>query len=155
MDVRIPGLGGLELQRRLNDRRDPIPVIFITGHGDMQMSVRALKAGAVEFLTKPFRDQEVLDAIQAAIARDLRRLEAEEHVGRLRARYETLTQRERQVMELIMTGQPNRQIGAAIGASDSTVKVHRMHVMQKMEAASLVELIRKADALGIGAKIAS
>jgi FixJ family two-component response regulator len=153
LDVRLPGLGGLELQRQLNAGHDPIPIIFITGHGDILMSVRAIKAGAVEFLPKPFRDQDFLDAIQAAIARDMARRETEGRVTVLRARYETLSHRERQVMAMLMTGQLNKQIGAAIGASESTVKAHRMHVMRKMAAASLVELIRMADRLGVGAEI--
>jgi FixJ family two-component response regulator len=153
LDVRIPGVGGLELQRQLTASHDPIPIIFITGHGDILMSVRAIKAGAVEFLPKPFRDQDFLDAIQAAIARDMVRRETESRVTLLRARYETLSHRERQVMAMLMTGQLNKQIGAAIGASESTVKAHRMHVMRKMEAASLVELIRMADRLGVGAEI--
>jgi FixJ family two-component response regulator len=153
LDVRLPGPGGLELQRQLNASHDPIPIIFITGHGDILMSVRAIKAGAVEFLPKPFRDQDFLDAIQAAIARDMVRRETESRVTVLRARYETLSHRERQVMAMLMTGQLNKQIGAAIGATESTVKAHRMHVMRKMEAASLVELIRMADRLGVGAEI--
>jgi FixJ family two-component response regulator len=151
LDVRLPGVGGLEFQRQLNDGHDPIPVIFITGHGDILMSVRAIKAGAVEFLPKPFRDQDLLDAIQAAITRDAARREAAGRVGTLRARYETLSPRERQVMAMLLTGQLNKQIGAAIGASESTVKAHRMQVMRKMEASSLVELIRMADSLGIEA----
>jgi FixJ family two-component response regulator len=151
LDVRLPGVGGLEFQRQLNSSGDPIPVIFITGHGDILMSVRAIKAGAVEFLPKPFRDQDLLDAIQFAITRDLMRREAEERVTMLRARYETLSPRERQVMAMLLTGQLNKQIGAAIGASESTVKVHRMQVMRKMEASSLVELIRMADSLGVEA----
>lgn len=151
LDVRLPGVGGLELQRQLNARHDPIPIIFITGHGDILMSVRAIKAGAVEFLPKPFRDQDLLDAIQAAISRDTARRQAEDRVTSLRARYETLSPRERQVMAMLMTGQLNKQIGAAIGASESTVKAHRMQVMRKMEASSLVELIRMADSLGIEA----
>jgi FixJ family two-component response regulator len=151
LDVRLPGVGGLELQRQLNARHDPIPIIFITGHGDILMSVRAIKAGAIEFLPKPFRDQDLLDAIQAAISRDSARRQAEDRVTTLRARYETLSPRERQVMAMLMTGQLNKQIGAAIGASESTVKAHRMQVMRKMEASSLVELIRMADSLGIEA----
>lgn len=151
LDVRLPGEGGLELQRQLNAHHDPIPIIFITGHGDIQMSVRAIKAGAVEFLPKPFRDQELLDAIQAAIARDTARRQAENRIITLRARYETLSPRERQVMAMLLTGQLNKQIGAAIGASESTVKAHRMQVMRKMEASSLVELVRMADSLGIEA----
>jgi FixJ family two-component response regulator len=151
LDVRLPGVGGLELQRQLNACHDPIPIIFITGHGDILMSVRAIKAGAVEFLPKPFRDQDLLDAIQAAISRDTARRQAEDLITGLRARYETLSPRERQVMAMLMTGQLNKQIGAAIGASESTVKAHRMQVMRKMEASSLVELIRMADSLGIEA----
>jgi FixJ family two-component response regulator len=151
LDVRLPGVGGLDLQRQLNARHDPIPIIFITGHGDILMSVRAIKAGAVEFLPKPFRDQDLLDAIQAAIGRDTARRQAEERITDLRARYETLSPRERQVMAMLMTGQLNKQIGAMIGASESTVKAHRMQVMRKMEASSLVELIRMADSLRIEA----
>jgi FixJ family two-component response regulator len=151
LDVRLPGVGGLEFQRQLNASGDPIPVIFITGHGDILMSVRAIKAGAVEFLPKPFRDQDLLDAIQFAIARDTARRQAQDRITALRARYETLSPRERQVMSMLLTGQLNKQIGAAIGASESTVKVHRMQVMRKMEASSLVELIRMADSLGIEA----
>ena len=151
LDVRLPGVGGLELQRQLGALHDPIPIIFITGHGDILMSVRAIKAGAVEFLPKPFRDQDLLDAIQAAISRDTARRQAEDRITCLRARYETLSPRERQVMAMLMTGQLNKQIGAAIGASESTVKAHRMQVMRKMEASSLVELIRMADSLGIEA----
>jgi FixJ family two-component response regulator len=147
--VRLPGVGGLELQRQLIARHDPIPLIFITGHGDILMSVRAIKAGAVEFLPKPFRDQDLLDAIQAAITRDMARRKAEDRLATLRARYETLSPRERQVMAMLMTGQLNKQIGVAIGASESTVKAHRMQVMRKMEASSLVELIRMADSLGL------
>lgn len=151
LDVRLPGEGGLELQRQLNAHQDPIPIIFITGHGDIQMSVRAIKAGAVEFLPKPFRDQDLLDAIQAAITRDTARRQAEDRITTLRTRYETLSPRERQVMAMLLTGQLNKQIGAAIGASESTVKAHRMQVMRKMAASSLVELIRMADSLGIEA----
>ena len=151
LDVRLPGVGGLELQRQLGALHDPIPIIFITGHGDILMSVRAIKACAVEFLPKPFRDQDLLDAIQAAISRDTARRQAEDRITCLRARYETLSPRERQVMAMLMTGQLNKQIGAAIGASESTVKAHRMQVMRKMEASSLVELIRMADSLGIEA----
>jgi FixJ family two-component response regulator len=149
LDVRLPGVGGLELQRQLSAAQDPIPIIFITGHGDITMSVRAIKAGAVEFLPKPFRDQDLLDAIQAAIDRDRERWEAESQVRTLRDRYETLTPRERQVMATVLTGQLNKQISAVIGTSESTVKAHRMHVMQKMGAASVVDLIRMADMLGI------
>ena len=151
LDVRLPGAGGLELQRQLNALCDQIPIIFITGHGDIVMSVRAIKAGAVEFLPKPFRDQDLLDAIHTAIARDKARRESESRMVTLRDRYRTLSPRERQVMAMLLTGQLNKQIGAMIGASESTVKVHRMQVMRKMGASSLVELIRMADSLGIEA----
>ena len=154
LDVRLPGVGGLEFQRRLNNAGDPVPVIFITGHGDIPMSVRAIKAGAVEFLPKPFRDQDLLDAIQFAIARDQSRRQDLDRLASLRGRYDTLSRRERQVMAMLLTGQLNKQIGAAIGASESTVKAHRMQVMRKMEASSLVELIRMADSLGIEALVA-
>jgi FixJ family two-component response regulator len=149
LDVRLPGQGGLEFQRHLTAAGDPIPVIFISGHGDIPMSVRAIKAGALEFLTKPFRDQDLLDAIQAAINRDTFRRENERVVNTLRLRYQTLSPRERQVLALLLTGQQNRQIATAIGASESTIKVHRMQVMRKMEASSLVELVRMADGLGL------
>lgn len=148
LDVRLPDIGGLEFQRHLKDCANPIPLIFITGHGDIPMSVRAIKAGAVEFLSKPFRDQDLLDAIQLAIARDTSRREKEGRLSSLRERYETLSPRERQVMALLLSGQPNRQIGQAIGASESTVKAHRLQVMRKMQAGSLVELVRMADDLG-------
>ncbi len=151
LDVRLPGLGGLEFQRRLKSNADPIPVIFITGHGDIPMSVRAIKGGAVEFLPKPFRDQDLLDAIQLAIAHDADRRQEAERLATLRLRYESLRPRERQVMAMLLTGRLNKQIGAAIGASESTVKSHRMAVMRKMEAASLVELVRMADLLGLDA----
>jgi len=149
LDVRLPGQGGLEFQRHLTASGDPIPVIFISGHGDIPMSVRAIKAGALEFLTKPFRDQDLLDAIQAAINRDTFRRETARVTNALRQRYQTLSPRERQVLALLLTGQQSRQIAAAIGASESTVKVHRMQVMRKMEASSLVELVRMADGLGL------
>lgn len=149
LDVRLPGQGGLEFQRQLTAAGDPIPVIFITGHGDIPMSVRAMKVGAFEFLTKPFRDQDLLDAIHHAIARDQERRDAEGRIGALRLRYGTLSPRERQVMGMLLTGQINKQIGAAIGARESTIKAHRMQVMRKMEASSLVELIRMADSLGL------
>jgi FixJ family two-component response regulator len=153
LDVRLPAVGGLELQRRLNAENSSLPIIFITGHGDIPMSVRAIKAGAVEFLTKPFRDQELLDAIHVALAKDTARLDAENVVRSLKQRYECLTARERQVMALLATGQINKQIGAAIGATESTVKAHRGSIMRKMEAVSLVELIRMMDRLsGVGGK---
>ncbi|MBS0469727.1 MAG: response regulator transcription factor [Proteobacteria bacterium] len=147
LDVRLPGSSGLEFQRELAQAGIDMPIIFITGHGDIPMSVRAMKAGAFEFLTKPFRDQDLLDAIQLAIAKDreLRRDEGE--LRALRERLATLTLRERQVMSILVTGQLNKQIGAAIGTSESTVKAHRTQIMRKMQANSLPELVRMADKL--------
>ena len=147
LDVRLPGTGGLEFQRHLHRDSIRIPVIFITGHGDIPMSVRAMKAGATEFLTKPFRDQDILDAIQSAIAFDIAQRQADRTMQSLRDRYASLSVRERQVMTILVTGQLNKQIGAAIGATESTVKAHRMQIMRKMEAGSLAELIRMADRL--------
>jgi FixJ family two-component response regulator len=149
LDVRLPGQGGLEFQRQLSVNGDPIPIIFISGHGDIPMSVRAIKAGALEFLTKPFRDQDLLDAIQTAINRDAARRESACVTNALRLRYQTLSPREREVLTFLLTGQQSRQIAAAIGASESTVKVHRMQVMRKMEASSLVDLVRMAHRLDL------
>ena len=145
LDVRLPGSSGLEFQRELSATNANIPIIFITGHGDIPMSVRAMKAGAVEFLTKPFRDQELIDAIQHAIGRDRARRTAERELTELRARWDTLTAREKQVMAILVTGQLNKQIGAAIGTTESTVKAHRTQIMRKMQASSLAELVRTAD----------
>jgi len=145
LDVRLPGSSGLEFQRELTAMNANIPIIFITGHGDIPMSVRAMKAGAVEFLTKPFRDQELIDAIQHAIARDRARRSASRELEDLRSRWQTLTARERQVMSILVTGQLNKQIGATIGTTESTVKAHRTQIMRKMQANSLAELVRMAD----------
>ena len=145
LDVRLPGSSGLEFQRELSATNANIPIIFITGHGDIPMSVRAMKAGAVEFLTKPFRDQELIDAIQHAIGRDRARRAEERELTELRARWDTLTAREKQVMAILVTGQLNKQIGAAIGTTESTVKAHRTQIMRKMQASSLAELVRMAD----------
>ena len=147
LDVRLPGQSGLDLQSALNLGDRAPPIIFITGHGDIQMSVRALKAGAVEFLTKPFRDQDLLDAIKTALELDLAWLESNDHFAALRKRLETLTQRERQVMALAAAGRLNKQIAAEMDLSEITVKVHRGKAMKKMEARSFAELVRMVDKL--------
>lgn len=147
LDVRLPGASGLEFQRELSHAKEHIPIIFITGHGDIPMSVRAMKAGAVEFLTKPFRDQDLLDAIQSALATDSARREQERSLADLRERLSSLTERERQVMAILVQGQLNKQIGAALGTTESTVKAHRAQIMRKMQAATLADLIRMAHRL--------
>ena len=147
LDIRLPQMGGLELQRWLTETGLQVPIIFITAHGDIPMSVRALKSGAVEFLSKPFRDQDLLDAIQQALRRDGDSRKQQADLRDLQGRYHALTAREREVMTLVVSGMPNKQIAAAIGASEATVKVHRGHVMHKMQAGSLVELLRMADKL--------
>jgi RNA polymerase sigma factor (sigma-70 family) len=150
VDVRLPGKSGLELQDELARENIRAPVIFITGHGDIPMSVRAMKAGAVEFLTKPFRDQDLLDAIQTAIEFDRTRRDNDEALTRLREAFETLTPREREVMALVVAGQRNKQIAAEMRVSEMTVKAHRGQVMRKMRARSIPELVRMADKLGTG-----
>ena len=147
LDVRLPQMSGLDFQHRLTEIGMQIPIIFITAHGDIPMSVRALKSGAVEFLTKPFRDQDLLDAIQQALQRDRVVQEHEAEVRELRERYQGLTAREREVMGFVVSGLLNKQIAAEIGASEATIKIHRGNLMEKMQAASLVELVRMADKL--------
>ena len=148
LDVRLPGASGLDLQTRMAEGNMEIPIIFITGHGDIPMTVRAMRAGAVEFLTKPFRDQDLLDAIHQALECDRKAREHRADIGELRRRSELLTRREREVMGFVVAGLPNKQIAAAVGTSEATVKVHRHQVMDKMGAGSLAELVRMADRLG-------
>jgi FixJ family two-component response regulator len=152
LDVRLPQLSGLDFQRHLAETGVQIPIIFITAHGDIPMSVRALKSGAVEFLTKPFRDQDLLDAIQQALQRDSAAREQQTELHALKQRYQSLTVREREVMTLVVSGMLNKQIASELGASEATVKIHRGHVMQKMEAGSLVELVRMADKLKLSSR---
>jgi len=148
LDVRLPGMSGLTFQKELVKEGVALPVIFITGHGDIPMSVRAMKAGAVEFLPKPFHDQDLLDAIHTAIERDRQRRREAVGLAELRERVATLSERERQIMVLVVTGRPNKQIAAELTLSEMTVKVHRGQVMRKMRARSLPELVRMADRLG-------
>jgi FixJ family two-component response regulator len=147
LDVRLPGLGGLEFQRRLAAENVRTPIIFITGYGDVPMSVRAMKAGAVEFLTKPIRDQEFLEAVQEALQRDKQRLDREREVEQIRARHRSLTAREQQIMELLVGGRVNKQIAGELAISEVTIRLHRLQVMKKMRVSSLAELIRIADRL--------
>jgi FixJ family two-component response regulator len=150
LDIRLPGLSGLDFQIELAKVNIHIPIIFMTGHGDIPMTVRAMKAGAVDFLTKPFRDQDMLDAVAMAIDRDRKRREDEKLILDLRALFETLTLREREMMALVAAGRMNKQIAAEIGLAEITVKIHRGHIMRKMGAKSLADLVRMAEALGIG-----
>ena len=149
LDVRLPGLSGLELQRQLAAGDRDMPIIFITGHGDIPMSVQAMKAGAVEFLPKPFRDQDLLDAIHQALARDRHAREQRAQREALRRRFDTLTPRQRDVMARMVAGRLNKQIAGELGTSEATVKTHRQQVMAKMRAQSLADLIRLADQLGL------
>jgi FixJ family two-component response regulator len=149
LDIRLPGLSGLDFQAELAKANIHIPIIFMTGHGDIPMTVRAMKGGAIDFLTKPFRDQDMLDAVVMAIERDRKRREVEKVVVNLQALFETLTSREREVLALVATGLMNKQIAAELGLAEITVKIHRGHIMKKMAARSLADLVRKAETLGI------
>lgn len=152
LDVRLPGRSGLEFQSMLTSLGIELPVIFISAHSDIPISVRAMKAGAIEFLTKPLREQELLDAAYAGIERDCARRQEVALIAELRSRYDSLTPREREIMNLVVAGSVNKQIAAQVGLSEVTVKVHRGHVMQKMQARSLVDLVRMADSLGLTTK---
>jgi FixJ family two-component response regulator len=149
LDVRLPGVSGLDFQAELAKANIHIPIIFMTGHGDIPMSVQAMKAGAVDFLTKPFRDQDMLDAVAAAIERDRSRRKDEQRLSEVRARFDGLTEREREVMGLVTAGLMNKQIAGELGLSEITVKIHRGHVMRKMAARSLADLVRMAEVLGV------
>jgi FixJ family two-component response regulator len=150
LDVRLPGLSGLDFQVELAQANVHIPIIFMTGHGDIPMTVRAMKGGAVDFLTKPFRDQDMLDAVMVAIERDRKRREAAKILANLQTHCETLTPREREIFALISSGLMNKQIAAELGVAEITVKIHRGHIMKKMGARSLADLLRSAETLGIG-----
>ncbi len=149
LDIRLPGISGLDFQRELAETNVQIPIIFITAHGDIAMAVRAMKSGAVEFLTKPFRHQDLLDAIQQALGRDRTRRAHEAEIAALLQRFQSLTGGERKVLPLVVSGRPNKQIAGEIGTSEATVKVHRSQLMKKMGADSLPELVRLAEKIGI------
>jgi RNA polymerase sigma factor (sigma-70 family) len=155
LDVRLPGTSGLDLQRQLADAEIQIPIIFITAHGDIPMSVRAMKAGAVEFLPKPFRDQDLLEAIHIAMERDRTRRQRETEIAAVRARFETLTPREREVVAMVVSGMPNKRIATEIGITENTVKVHRSRAMDKMQALSLADLVKMVERLAVRLEKAS
>jgi RNA polymerase sigma factor (sigma-70 family) len=148
LDIRLPGISGLECQRQLAEANIHLPIIFITGHGDVPMTVRAMKAGAVEFLTKPFRDQDLLDAVQFGLERDRARRQREAEIGILQERLESLSTREREVVAMVVSGMLNKQIAAQIGTTENTVKVHRSRAMEKMQATSLADLVKMVERLG-------
>jgi FixJ family two-component response regulator len=150
LDVRLPGLSGLDFQAELTKADVRIPIVFMTGHGDIPMTVRAMKAGAIDFLTKPFRDQDMLDAVAIAIQQDQRRREHEIKMSEVRAHFESLTPREREIMALVAAGLMSKQIAAEINLSEITVKVHRSHLMRKMGARTVADLVRMAETLGLG-----
>jgi FixJ family two-component response regulator len=150
LDIRLPGINGLEFQDTMNQRGINIPIVFMTGHGDIPMSVRAMKAGAIDFLTKPFREQDMLDAVTQALKRDGKRRAGEKSLAKYRSRFELLTPREREVLSLVTAGLMNKQIAHQLKIQEITVKVHRGRVMEKMEAASLAELVKMAEAIGVG-----
>jgi len=149
LDVRLPGLSGLDFQTELARANIQIPIIFMTGHGDIPMTVRAMKGGAIDFLTKPFRDQDMLDAVMMAIERDRKRREADKIVASVQTLFEALTSREREILALVSSGFMNKQIAAELGLAEITVKIHRGHIMKKMGAKSLADLVMKAETLGV------
>jgi FixJ family two-component response regulator len=148
LDIRLPGLSGLDFQTELTKANVRMPIIFMTGHGDIPMTVKAMKSGAVDFLTKPFRDQDMLDAVVTAVERDRQRRESDKVLANLQALLETLTSRERQILALVSSGLMNKQIAAELGLAEITVKIHRGHIMKKMGAKTLVDLVKKAETLG-------
>ena len=149
LDIKLPGINGLDFQRQLAEAGIRIPIVFISGHGDIPMTVRAMKAGAVEFLTNPFRDQDLLDAIEVALERDRTRRQEESKIAVLRERFDSLTPREQEILPLVVSGRPNKQIAAELGTSEITIKVHRGSIMRKMQAESLADLVRMAGRLGL------